>query len=594
MALKNLFVRDTRIIISWEERYAKIQLVYNDLVAPIKTIIDHWEHFDLIRPYFTDDNASYAIVNPSQFAEAMRSIEKLKADYGENKKMCFIIDDTVQNMKVLEAAPEGHIIKYKLSASDLIRELPEKTIECDDGWTVWNNNFIWHLPKLSVPDLKGFRRQKITRDELISFLKEELPRYRESGQEIECDINITDDSGCSIEIGRVDRDSIHLTVNWAVPIDSVDTEFDIFGYILSNNTVYSGLNPLEIEQYCPNVTGRNGLSFTKIAAFLDNAYPRWKPWITGNIEQFESIHKWLTPPYYPILKIMNKDEHGIGNTYGLPYIKIGYECLSATILKQALSSGYYHLREGWIRATDLKTAISADIMDNPDASMDIMIPDTHQILHKGDSYLKNKWKDILISNNIPWYAGSNKYNIAYSHLDYLFKWGIEGGLSGGYEAFMSYCLPYLIEFFKTSNLHPIILVDSEYKDFISTIIENTSILRQSDAEVHPYNRLAECKLNSQRICVAIEPPENKTAEIITIMDSCEFSLVFPKKTINQLSATEKETIARLLGIDHMEDLKYIVRSINEPLDEPSATVFPENLKLSETALVFHQKSLNLS
>ena len=388
MALKNLFVRDTRIIVSWEEKYAKIQLVYNDLVAPFKTIVEHWDHFHVLRQYFTDDNASYAIIHPSQFTEAMQSVIDLREEYGSNKKMCFIIDDTVQNLIVLDSAPTDFVIRYDLAGYNLIRKLPDKAIECDDGWSVWNNTYMWHLPKLSDKDLEGFRRTKITQDDLIQFLKNDLPLYRNAGQEIECDISLADDTACTVEIGRVDRDSIHLTVNWNVPVDSVDPEFDMFGYVLSDNTVFSGLNPLEIEQYCPNVTGRNGLSYNKIATFLDNAYPRWKPWITGNIEQFESIHRWLNPPYYTFLAEYIKTNNGIGEAYAQPYILIGTECLSSTIVKQVLSSDYYHLREGWIRSKDLQTSISSQIIRDPEEFMNVIDLDSHQILHKGDSTIQ--------------------------------------------------------------------------------------------------------------------------------------------------------------------------------------------------------------
>lgn len=593
MALKNLFVRDTRIIISWEERYAKIQLVYNDLVAPIKTIVEHWERFEMLKKYFTDDNASYAIINPSQFTEAMKSVEDLKAEYGANKKMCFIIDDTVQNMKALEAAPEGFIIKYNLSGSDLIRELPAQATECDDGWSVWKNSFIWHLPKLSAQDLKGFRRAKITREELIKFLQEDLPKYREAGQETECDIGITDENACTIDIGRVERDSIHLTVNWTVPLDSIDPEFDMFGYILSNNTVYSGLNPLEIEQHCPNVSGRNGLSFNKIAAFLDNAYPRWKPWITGNKEQFEAMHRWLTPPFYSFLKVNTKETNGIGQAYGKPYILIGNECLSSTIVKQALASDYYHLREGWIRSKDLKSAINSKIVEDPDSAMNIVELDQHQILHSGDSVLKEKWQDIFVDENIQWYAGGTKPSIASAHFDYLIKWGVDGGISGGYETFMSYGLPYLIQFLKVNEIKPVILIDSEYKASISTILESVPILDKSNAEVYTYNHLSECKLYNPRICIVIEPAASASEEITTIMDTCEICLFFPKQHPTQYNEEEKALMARLLGTEHDDDLNYLIRSVNGVLNPPAFTSFPENLHLATRQLVFHEDSINL-
>lgn len=593
MALKNLFVRDTRIIISWEERYAKIQLVYNDLVAPIKTIVEHWERFEVLKKYFTDDNASYAIINPSQFTEAMKSIEKLKAEYGANKKMCFIIDDTVQNMKALETAPEDFVIKYNLSGSNLIRELPDQATECDDGWSVWKNSFIWHLPKLSAQDLKGFRRTKITRDELIKFLQEDLPKYREAGQETECDISITDEKACTIDIGRVERDSIHLTVNWSVPVDSVDSEFDIFGYILSNNTVYSGLNPLEIEQYCPNVTGRNGLSFNKIAIFLDNAYPRWKPWMTGNVEYFEALHHWLTPPYYSFLKIGTVEKNGIGNTYGKPYILIGDECLSSTIVQQALASDYFHLRNGWIRSEDMKKAISNRIVENPNSAMSTIELDQHQILRRGDSNLKEKWQDVLISYTSQWYNGGTKSSIASAHFDYLTKWGIDGGLSGGYETFMAYGVPYLIQFLKANKIKPIILVNSEYKATISTIISSIPILEEANTEVHTYNRLSECKLYNPRISIIIEPETTISDDIFTIMDTCELCLFFPKKQTSQFTSEEKDLMIRLLGIDHEEDLPYLIRNVNEPLNAPAFTAFPENLHLATRQLVFHEGSIKL-
>lgn len=598
MALKNLFIKDTRIIISWEERYAKIQLVYNDLVAPYKTIAEHWEHFDSLKQYFKDENASYAIISPSQFTPAMKSIENLKTEYGSNKKMCFIIDDKVQSMHVLETPPEGYVIKYILSGSDLIRKLPDQAIECEDGWSVWKDS-IWHLPKLSSTDLNGFRRTKIPRDELIKFLKEDLPLYNSAGQEIECDISNKDEKACTIEISRVERDSIDLIVKWAVPLDSVDPEFDIFGYILSDNTVYSGLNPLEIEQYCPNVTGKNSLTFTKIATFLDEVYPKWQPWISGDTNKFESIHHWLKPPFHSFLKVDYHTKDGIGQAIGQPYILIGNECLSANIIKDALSSEYYHLRKGWIKVEDLKSSIRKQIIDDPMTSMATTPLTGNKVLHLGDNLLKEKWQDILFTEKIQWYTGGTKTSIASAHFEYLFKQGTSGGLSGGYEAFMAYGLSFLIEYLNHNQVKPIILLGSEYKTTINTTIENTPILKNSEIDVITYNHLTQYKLTKNRIGIVIEPEEILNLPPISnilysSIDNCDLCLCFTAKKPTAFTGEERKAITRLLKTDYTDDLPYLIRDVHEPHDAPTTTKFTEDLRLPFTNLIYHEKYVDLN
>ncbi len=597
MAIKNLFVRDTRIIISWEERYAKIQLVYNDLVAPYKTIVEHWEHFNLLRQYFSDENASYAIVHPSQFSSAMKSINNLKSEYGSHKKMCFIIDDKVQEMRVLDAPPEGFTIKYTLSGSDLNRELPDKTIECEDGWTVWGG-CIWHLPKLSDKQLNGFRRNRILREEFIQFLKQDLPLYRSAGQKIECDINIKDESAFNVEIDHVERDAVDLSMKWNVPLDSVNPEFDLYGYILSNNTIYSGLNPLEIEKFCPNVTGKNSISFNKIAVFLEEAYQKWLPWITGKIQEFDKIHHWLKPPFYTFMKVDINIQDGIGQAVGKPYILVDNECLSADLVNDILLSEYYHLRTGWIKAADLKSSIDKQIISNPAAEMAPSVLTSHQILHLGDDVLSEKWQDILFTEKYQWFIGGTKMSIALAHFDYLFKQGINGGLDGGFESFMAYGFPYLLEYLKQNEIQPLIAIDSEYKTAMNTIIENTPILKNSGVEVIVYNALNQARLNKYKLAVVIEPEDVYNLPpyydaLLAITEKCDLCMCFTKKSPGNYSNDKKGSLLKLLKTESQEDLPYLIRNVRTPQDAPLATAYSKDLRLPFADLVYHEKTVNL-
>lgn len=598
MALKNLFVRDTRIILSWEERYAKLQLVYNDLVAPYKTIAEHWEHFESLKPYFKDENASYAIINPSQFTAVIDIVEKLQTEYGTNKKMCVLYDDKIKNIQALDSPPEGFTIKYSLSGSDLIRELPDHTIECDDGWTVWNQ-YIWHLPRLSEQKLQEFRRKKIGREELIKFLKEDLPLYQSAGQEIACDINIKEESACSIELGRIERDFVELTVKWSVPLDSIDPEFDVFGYVISDNTVYTGINPLEIESYCPNVTGKNSLSFNKIAKFLDEAYEKWYPWITGNTHQFESIHHWLKPPFHSFLKVDIKTQDNIGQAIGQPYILIGDECLSAYIVNEALSSDYYHLRAGWIKTSDLKSSVAERIINDPLAAMAPVALTCHQILHTGDRTLSDKWQDILFSEKYSWFESGTKANTASAHFHYLINQGLSGGISGGFEAFMAYGLPYLIEYLNQNSVKPLILLDSEYKSALNTIIENTPVLKSSEIECITYNHLTQATLRKHRLGIIIEPEGNLDYAPVANMlfSACEkndLCLCYTRKKVKELKSDEKQSLSRLLRADSPDDLEYLIRNISESHSAPATTKFREDLRLPFTKLFYHEKTVTLN
>ena len=598
MALKNLFVKDTRIIVSWEERYAKIQLVYNDIIAPYKTIAEHWEQFVSLRKYFTDENASYAIIQPSQFSAAMKTLGELMKLYGSNKRMCFIIDDKTKAIQILNSPPEDYRIIYWLNGSELMRVLPNKAIECEDGWTVWNNN-IWYLPQLSEKDLQGFRRHKIAKDEMIPFLKNDLPLYRSTGQEIDCDIDITDEPACTIEFGRFERDAIELIINWSVPLDSIDPSFDIFGYVKSNNTIYSGLNPLEIEQFCPNISGKNGLSFDKIAIFLDNAYEKWLPWFTGDTQKFEGLHHWLKPPFYTFLRVGIKTQNGIGKSFARPYILIGNECLSATIVKQALSSEYFHLIAGWIKTSDLKAAINSRIINDPDIQMTPFYLSGNQILHQGDKSLTENWQDILFAEKHLWYTGGTKASVSSAHLNYLFKQGLDGGLSGGYETFMAYGLPYLVNYLKENqHVKPLLLLSNEYQAAISTIIENTPILKNSDIEVVPFNHLKQFKQNKHTIGIVIEPEttfsEAAVAEHLTsVMGNCDICLVFAKKKPDELTKTENILFQILLRTAFPSDIPYLIRDVRESHDAPQTIKFTKDLHLPSAELIYHEQKLNI-
>ena len=159
---------------------------------------------------------------------------------------------------------------------------------------------------------------------------------------------------------------------------------------------------------------------------------------------------------------------------------------------------------------------------------------------------------------------------------------------------MAYGLPYLIQFLNANEIKPVILIDSEYKASINTILESIPILDKANAEVYTYNHLSECKLYNPRLCIVIEPPESVSDEIITIMDTCELCLFFPKRHPTQYNEEEKALMARLLGTEHDDDLKYLIRSVNDVLNPPSSTTFPENLHLATMQLFFHEDSIKLN
>lgn len=600
MALKDLFLKDTRIVVSWIKDAAKIQLVYNDIVAPIKTIVEHWPDFVVLQKYFEDEKSPNAIILPKDYPEAMDILHKLQNTYNDSPKMCFIYSDEILAKKVLSAPPEEYVVRYERRDMSLIRIVPEDTIECDEGWTVWKE-YLWNIPKMTSNEVQGFRRNEIKTEDLIRFLEHDLPRYNDLGISIECDFAYSSQRAVLLNITDVKRDSVTFDVKWSVSLDSIDTDFRYFGYVLSDNTVMSGIHPELIQEYFDRIIGTHVLYNDKIAQFMDRCYQTWNPWIVGKNEELEKTHCWLLPPYHSFIRMDKLPEKGIGRPMATPFIMIGDECLSAYMVDTMLKQKYTHIREGWLRADDLRTGIGKKISEDPVREMQSFRMTPYQLIHSGSSDLISTWQDILVSNT-KWVASGIKHKVARTHLDYLFSLGVPGGLMGGYEVFAAYGLFYIHDFCKVhTGISVLLLADESTADSLNGVIHGARLFERTQIAIMTYTEVSDAKTKAKPydIVVHIEPDNDtnkplQNEHIHEFADQARINLIFPLNYQLGMSGDKLQWYAAFLGLEHVQDTDELIRNVNVARNEPFRQAFSKNLGLNERPLKYHINSINLS
>lgn len=603
MGLKNMFLRSTRVIVSWEENFGKIQLVYNDFAAPYKTVVEHWPPFMDLAPFFKNTNSPYAVLQPSDFVRALKVLDRLKKLYESNEKMCFIYEDSAQKLDVCNEPPAEFIVKYVVEGSNLKRIVPNGTIEFDDGWYCWNNH-LWK-PDLKNEELKKFREVIIDKKDIVKFLNNDMPRFLKTGMLIQCEVTLTDQKAISISIDNIERDKVDFDVIWNVPLDSINLDFKNFGYIISDNKIMRGIDPVEVETVFENIVGVHTLKGETIPAFLLDTYPRWKEWITGDTAKLLDDNKIIEPPYDAFLMVSNESKKGIGKGIATPYIVIGNECLSGKMINEALQHKYTHIKNGWIRKEDLVKHLDKQIVNDPGEMMKPFVLMPNQIIHQGDKRLSALWDGIEMIDNT-WVDNAPKYKMAEHHLDYLMHWGIEGGIIGGFEAFAAYGLSYVINYSLKNAAKVLIIISEECQEtfeklttlFSDDVVENTSV-----TTYQKWNKNGSGVKERFDLVVMVEPDAeiaagNKSDSLVgekvyDLLDKAGMSISFLANTMFNIINTQKEWYKSLLLLDDANDLAYLVRDINTPMSLPPKHAFKKSIFQDKEKLIFHKDALCL-
>ena len=582
--------KDTRIVFTWSEPQLLIKCYYDNSAAPIGLVSEKWPELRSLQRLFLKSTDTQTTVPFSSIDSVRALFEVYQRKYERQSKLSFEIDERVTLLLTRPTPPPDFAVRYVWEEGALHRRLPQNVVEADDGWLLRGRE-IWNYPELNADALKVLRTPVITQGQLLSFVRDALPRFREAGVNVISDIEYSDNPALTLRIHSVNYDSIHIEPQWTIAPASIDETAQVPGMVLSGSTLRSGINPGELTRVLYTLDGDNALRGTDIGRFLHRYYNDWKPWISGDTEAFEKLHKWILPPYSWILYVKSPLEHGVGKATAYPIACLGDDRLTLAEVRAAQQSDYVHLSTGWLRSELLTSleSLNSDAFDSVNSYSFTL--DVQQLLHHGDKRLDSRWRGMIVEG-AEWLESGNKHIVADNHLRFLIHWGINGGLTGGYEAFASYGIPVITEL---AEAHPecSILIACAQDDVEYLTGSLQPALRLNDvSRIASYESIArDRELNKKQwdLIVMLEPDDgladdlHNDAIVITSRLNTACVLCFPLRFGGGFDASQSDTrTATLIGYGDSISLgRMLIRDCRREMRLPQRFRFKDQLPDSQ-------------
>ncbi len=440
--LKHLFNKDTQVILSYSAPHVLIKCFYDNVAAPVHLILEKWPELSALRNYFRNMSDKQCSVGIDQLESVRGLFRDLQKEFPKQSKLQITVDEIVSSFIIRADAPDDFLVRYERNGNRLIRRLPGSVTETDDGWMLRGYE-LWHYPKLNETYLEKFRKQYITERDLLEYTRDFFLIFRRADIRIESDIEYVGTPSVQLSLHSIFYNHINIRPHWSVAPETIDESISVPSHVVSGHTLRPGLSPKEVRNVLHDVKADTELKKDSIASFLDHWYLPWKLWITGETDYFESLHRWIKPPFHWILQVESQMTHGIGKAYAYPIACISTERLSVPQLAEAQRKEYYHLPTGWVQQKDIKTlGLNEDGTDIKNTSALPFPLNTEQLLCRGNSDIGDLWQGMAV-NGVEWFPDGDKHQIAEKHIQYLIYWGLYGGLIGGYETFVAYGMPVL-------------------------------------------------------------------------------------------------------------------------------------------------------
>lgn len=580
--LTQIFVKPACISLHFNQDRLLLECFYDSSPIFYSNLAEKWPQVSEIRPFFQQKNAAKTEIPIEKLDQARQSLNKIK-NLGI-KKLKVNIGLTAQQMVVTGQAPVQFRVRYTRRGESLVRQLPEGTRQLQNGWFLLDTT-CWKYTDLTPQDLACLLKEEIPFSQLPSFVRETLPALRRAGVAVSSEIEYSEIPAVKLEISDVQENSVTLTPLWHVQPENVDETVSWPGYVLAENGVHSGIAPKELRTVFHQLWQARQLTGEEIGAFLDICFDAWRPWLTGDIQKFQQLHFWAEAPFRWVLRVTPGSDGEALRPMAEPLACIGQASVSVDELTLAQQSRYWRFQSGWVRQKNL-----LQLGLNERGTLIGVVPacpfplTARQLLHQGDQSMDILWSDMRIVGP-EWCVQNDKHLCAAKHLSYLTAWGIAGGLTGGYEAFVAYGLPFLRQR----------LTQGECKTLILGRTEDIEALKQSGAGLaaltllsyERVSRSAQASATHWDLLVLLEPDGYHSGyewnQVITASRlSARQLLVFFAEPPSKADPKRMEQLASLLKDERTpEILRYVVRGCRDAVRLPEAYRFQHGLSVSK-------------
>lgn len=317
---------------------------------------------------------------------------------------------------------------------EMTASLADETVYLGDGWFLRDDR-TWSLPGWAESD-EWWISQKIQNSEIPMLLGQVIPDMRSRDLPVLCTLVLSQENALRLEIQEVFEDSVKVTVSWksAAPFTVTGLE----NYVFDGRTFYPAIPPTVIGGIFGESESTGGCEYLlckeQIPIFMNEAMTNWKSFVHGDTDRLLRMHK-IYQSAELVLVGYPEIQNGIGCSYALPMLLIDGQLhnVAASVSRQIkLGVDYVRVNDGWISVKLLQEtgigpmgrATNGFLLDKPF----VLTPE--EILYRGSERLHGPWERMMFPEFVWPFPEESP---ALGQLNFLARWGINGGLKGGLE-----------------------------------------------------------------------------------------------------------------------------------------------------------------
>lgn len=567
-AIGQLFNRETSLNLNFWEDHFILYCWYGKERASIGLLMEKWPDLEEIFCYFDGMDSAMADIPIDKLEEVRNKLMEIRGRLEKYTQFSVELDKTASAFIVTTRPLENFTIRYAWDGEAMQRVLPKNARIVKDGWMM-QDKIAWHC---HLPDRESEMLQmaRIPYSEIYPFLRDELPVLRDAGIDVQCDLHYDEQPAMTIALRQVSKDQVILCPEWRYPPETART-WPVTNYMLMGDTVCPGVNPKTFRRFFEDDEKELRLEGTEIAAFMDQWYSTFKPWMTGDLQLLEALHPWIEPPFHCFILAKAKKHEA----YGYPVACLGEEKLLLRDVKTMLNSEYMRLESGWVRKKDLE--VLEKQLTEP------FRLNIKQVLHRGDAALDQKWEGMAL-HGVSWVCSANKHTSARHHMEYLRLWGLPGGLSGGYEAFYTYYIPVLLKELRSSpDLKVLLLLE---RSDMKALREAAVLEQETQVTIQEYEKLPNDETlmkTAWDIVAFVEPESEKELTsgkwVLQVLEKLQakWKICFPLSDVRVEDGKNAAALEVMLHIEEKAMLPYLISNPRKPMKRPDYFDFHNQL-----------------
>lgn len=435
-----LFNKPAEVSLLQVDRRVLLGFAYDGFAASFRETAEHWPELGIFALYARPELAVTEL-SLDQLPAARQAFWALRAKSAGEKRLRFLISAELERLEFRDRPPEDFQIRYVPAGGGLRRALPEGTMEFGAGW-MRRGDACWRYPQLSAELWTGLMREEITGQSLVRFLSQDLEEYRAADVPVSCAWRWEARPALAVRVEGVEPDRVGMAIDWRADPAAIDPAFELDGYVLADGALRPGISPVTVARVLGNVNG-GALRGEAIARFLDAEHGRWRPFMTGALGEFDRLHRFVNAPCQWVLVARAKETRGVGRVYAHPYACVGHTLIPAASLFELQKRDYARLPDGWVRGGRLRAlGMDADGLVGERSMLKPIALSADLLICRGGARLDGPFAGMRLEG-AKWRASGSRHACVEEHLAYLLHWGVSGGVTGGYEAFIAYGLGFL-------------------------------------------------------------------------------------------------------------------------------------------------------